>query len=181
MKTHPHIARCFVVFLPPERVIPLSIPSAMALVINCVRASPTMRKMYGTRGHHCLTPFFTLKLPLRHPLRLTAKVALPKKMFYPSNEIIINPHLAHEKKKNLQETLSYAFEKSNLRKTVGCLQVFAQCKASLVKTMLSGINLRSIKAVWSGPIITLRIGGSLNYKILAKILYAAVSNVIRLQ
>ena len=33
-------------------------------------------------------------------------------------------------KRKIHETLSYAVEKSSFRKTVGCFDTFAQCKAS---------------------------------------------------
>ena len=132
-------------FLPPDKVILLIRLSAIALVISCVSASPTMRKKYGARGHPCLTPLSTLKLPLGHPLRLTVAEALPKSNLTHLMNSSLTPILLMVRKKNLQETLSYAFEKSNLRKTVSCLEVFSQCKVSWVRTMLSRINLKDKK------------------------------------
>jgi hypothetical protein len=64
--------------------------------------------------------------------------------------------------KNLQETLSYAFEKSNLKNTVGCLNDLAQYKASWIKKILFKMNLRDKNAVCSGLMMFLSMGWSPN-------------------
>ena len=67
-------------FFYPGKVIPLILRSDTALVIKWVRASPTMRKRYGARGHPCLTPLYTIKLLLELPFRYTIAVVIPNKI-----------------------------------------------------------------------------------------------------
>ena len=166
---------------PPGREISLSLPSKMSLVISWVRASPTIRKKYGTRGHPYLTPLSTLKLPLGLSFRLTAAVALPKMNLTHLVKSSLTPILLIVWNKNLKETLLYAFENYSLRKTVGCLEDLVQCKVSWIKTILSNINLRDRNAVCSGLMMSLSMSWSLNWRVLVKILYDVVSNVIDLQ
>ena len=129
-----------------------------------------MRNKYGANGHPCLTPHSILKDTPGVPLRLTAADALTNRRLthLMHVELILSFLIALNKK--IHDTLSYAFEKSSFRKTVGCLDTFAHCRDSSVNTMLSNINLRGRKAVCSGLIASLSIGCSRNCRVLAKIL-----------
>ena len=74
-----HLYIVVYVFFPPDRVIPLNLPSMIASLKIYVKISPTMKKMSGARGHPCLTPLSTLKLFLELSLMLIAADALPNR------------------------------------------------------------------------------------------------------
>ena len=60
--------------------------------------------------------------------------------------------------KKFHETLSYALEKSNFKKTINCFDVLAQCKVSCVKTILSKMKRSGRNDVYYGLITSHKIG-----------------------